>query len=336
MATKTKTRKATPKHKKPETKFDLYEHITDKIIALMEAGTVPWKKPWVGGKNDGEVTFNTPRNYTSNTPYNGMNWLLLFAARKTSRYWLTFKQLSERGGKIIKGSKSEIVVFWQFLVVDKKDIRGNVVIDSKTGKPLKAKVPLLKYYRVFSLDDIEGLNPIEGRTDEQTPEAIKEITKENSFKAIEACDSIVSAMPTLPDIQHKQNRAYYSPTSDYVNMPPKSKFKTNHGYYATLFHELSHSTMHSSRLDRIKDYSMFTFKGDHDYSFEELVAELSSCFLCAESNISQPDLLMNSADYISGWISKFKDDKRMLVKAAGKAQKATNFILGKQTTYTQA
>jgi antirestriction protein ArdC len=306
-------------------KFDLYQHITDKIIDLLEQGACPWRKPWQGGKQDNfQLTFETPRNYVTNKTYSGLNILLLMSCNKPSRYWLTFKQIKNNGGTVKKGAKSEIVTYWNFFEAEKKDSHGRVIRD-ESGKPIMVKIPMLKYYRVFNLSDTENVKAIKGRTDNKTIEAIKEIEDEKSFIKIEAIEQRIKGHENLPEITFNDNSAYYTPTYDLVNMPKPYKFNTNHHYYGTLFHELTHSTMHESRLDRKEGRS--NGFGSEKYSFEELVAELGACFLCAEHNILMPEMMDNSASYIKSWIAKLRDDKKLIVKASGKAQKAVNYIM---------
>ena len=277
----------------------VYEIVTDKIIKLMEEGQIPWNKPWMGG------FAGMPKNYVSKRPYQGINvWLLAFA-EFSSPYWMTFKQANQLGARVKKGSEGTIIVFWR-MIEGKKTL--------KNGK--KEVIPFLRYYKVFNADQIEGLpEDAYGNTGEKL-----------DFKPIEACEKLVEGYRTKPEIKHGESQAYYSPALDFVNMPQKESFKSVEEYYSTLFHELTHSTGHKSRLDRnLDDFGPF---GSEVYSKEELIAEFGASFLCGMAGIEN-NTIRNSAAYLQGWLSKLRNDKTLLVSAANKAQKAVDYIIGK-------
>ena len=277
----------------------IYEMITDRIIAELEKGTVPWRMPWNG------YIKSFPQNFTSKKNYRGVNIFMLKLAMRSTPYWLTFRQAKQLKGSIKKGEKGYPVIFWKFL--EKKD--------SETGE--KKNIPLLKYYTVFNLDQTEGI---------ELPEIDHPETRE--FTPIEKAEKIINDMPNKPTINHNEARAFYRPAADMVNMPKKELFLSDAEYYSTCFHELCHSTSHHTRLNRESDVKNHMF-GSADYSKEELIAEMGSAFLCAESNIEN-ETIENSASYIAGWLSKLKDDKKLLIQAAGKAQKAADFILDRK------
>ena len=303
----------------------VYEIITQKIIDSLENGFIPWKKPW-NGTNDIYSNFDIPCNYKTGNQYNGLNILLLLSQEKKSRYWLTMKQLTSLGGKLKVGAKASIVTYWTMFEVDLEK-NGQKVYD-KDGNIETKKIPYLRYSNVFNLDDCYGYTPIKTRKETGNYEKAIAIEKgkADSFITVTACETVVNSMPKKPVIKYDENRAFYCVGPDYVNMPKPYNFHTNHGYYATLFHELTHSTMHKSRLDRKEGINSSRNKG---YAFEELVAELGSCFLCAETGINKPELLENSESYIKGWLTAFRNDPSMIVKASSKAQKAVKYILDK-------
>lgn len=279
--------------------MDVYQIINNKIIELLEQGAIPWKKPW-------NAQSNYPRNLTSKKPYRGVNVFLLACQQYSNPWWLTFKQVQEKGGHVIKGAKSTPVIFWKWL--DKSNPEGSDSEEVQNGK-----IPLLKYYNVFNIEQTEGIDVPE-------PEETH-----NEFDSVTAAEEVIANMPLSPDIRHGGNRAYYSPTLDYIQLPNQHTFDSAEEYYNTCFHELAHSTGHISRLGR-KSILEPSYFGSHEYSKEELVAELAAAFLsghCCIENIT----IKNSAAYIQGWLKSLKNDKTLLVHAAAQAQKAADYIL---------
>ncbi len=281
-------------------KKDAYQVITDRICELLEKGEIPWEKPWNAGAD-------MPRNLVSKKEYRGVNPFLLSAMRFTSPFWLTFKQVKKLGGGVKAGEKGTPVVFWKWIEYE----------DKETGE--KEKVPFLRYYTIFNLTQCAGI------PEEKIP-ALEEKTR--SFNPIEEAERIVSGMPQRPTIEHIESQAYYRPSNDKVNLPKKELFKSNEEYYSTLFHELTHSTGHESRLNRKGIIELNSF-GSHNYSKEELCAEMGSAFLCGEAGIVER-IIENSAGYIQGWLKRLRSDKKFLVHAAAQAQKASDFILGRK------
>ena len=273
--------------------MNVYEIITDRIIEKLEKGTAPWCKPWTGGE--------MPRNLITGKVYRGINLFLLNIANYTSPYWLTFNQCKEKGGTVKAGQKATPIVFWK--IDENKDENG------------EKKAPLLRYYNVFNAEQCEGLN---------IPQLEQE-TRE--FAPIEVCMMTIAAMPKAPSIQHKQPKAYYVPSMDYVNMPKPESFKSAEEYYSVLFHELTHSTGHASRLNR-KGINVNNGFGSSDYGKEELIAEMGAAFLCGCTGIENRTL-DNSASYVAGWLNAIKEDKKIVITAAAAAQKAADYILNK-------
>jgi antirestriction protein ArdC len=276
----------------------VYQVITDRVIALLQQGTVPWQKPWQGAEL-------APQNLVSRKPYRGVNVFLLHAMHYTSPFWLTFKQAQELGGHVRKGEKACPVVFWKWLDVERD---GD-----------KERVPFLRYYSVFNVAQCEGIEA-------HVPSATG---PKREHSPVEAAERIVADMPKRPLIKHGQAQAFYHPSDDFVGMPSPEQFRSGEGYYSVLFHELTHSTGHESRLARkgvAGSEGQWSAFGSQSYSKEELVAEMGAAFLCGQAGIVERTI-ENSASYIANWLSKLKDDAKLVVQAAAQAQKAADFIL---------
>lgn len=275
-------------------KFNIYQAVTDRIIAQLENGVIPWQKPW-------NAVQRGAFNRVSGKSYSLMNQMLL---SKDGEY-ATFKQWSDMGGKIKKGAKSEIVVFWKMIDIE----------DEKTGET--KKIPLLRYIRVFHISQVDGVEPLCETYDnngiEDGDQLIADYAERGNIKITEVMGS---------------DRAYYSVTGDYINVPDKKQFENEAEFYSTVFHEMVHSTAHKNRLNRIGDNDENIFFGSDGYSKEELVAEIGAAFLMSCLNIETTDTINNSAAYINGWLNKLKGDNKLIVSAAGKAEKAAKYILG--------
>ncbi len=274
-------------------KNDVYQIVSDRIIRLLEAGTVPWHQPWKGGNQ-------WPQNLITRKVYRGINLFLLNAASYPSPYWLTFKQVQALGGHIKKGEQSFPVVFWK-MFKEEDDVEGK-------------RIPFLRYHRVFNVAQCEGINA-----------PTEEINSGVKFQPIEKCEQVVTAMPKRPEIKHGGPRACYAPALDVVTMPEARLFNSSEAYYCTLFHELTHATGHVSRLNR-KEITNPNRFGSDPYSREELVAEMGAAFLCGHCAIEQ-QTIDQSASYIESWLAKLKEDRKLVVQAAAQAQKACDFIL---------
>lgn len=287
--------------------MDIYQTVTNRIVQLLEAGTCPWRKSWSGGSG-------MPRNLVSKKEYRGINPFLLAAMPYSSPYWLTYRQAVSLGGHVKRGEKSSLVVFWKML--DKQATTDQD--DDATTK--QGKIPMLKFYNVFSVEQCEGLT---------VPPDPEETV--NEFTVIEKAEQIVQGYKKAPVIQYGGDRAFYRPLDDLVQMPFQHTFEHSEDFYAVLYHEMGHSTGAKHRLARKEVVELNTF-GSHDYSVEELVAEFTASFLCAQAGISGETINM-SASYIDGWLSALKGpkgDKKMLVVAAARAQRAADLILNKQ------
>lgn len=281
----------------------VYEIVTEKIISQLESGVIPWQRPW---------KVEAPANLVSGKEYRGINVFLLATQGYGSRYWLSAKQVGDLGGTIKPGQRSSLVTYWR--VGDKK------IVKDADGHERISRPFLLRYYNVFNV--------------EQTDLAAK-LNLGGSVRAsdIEAAEKIVAGMPQRPRIT-QEHQAFYRPSTDTVGMPAKAAFRSMESYYATLFHELTHSTGHESRIGRDGIEKLNTF-GSESYSKEELVAELGAAMLSGVAGIS-PAVIDNNAAYLQSWIKVLKGDSRMIVSAASAAQKAADFIRGiKQDTEVQ-
>lgn len=293
--------------------LDIYKAVTDRIIELLEQGTVPWRQPIRG--SGGEGTF--PTNLASERAYRGINVFLLAVSAWVdgyeSPYWLTFRQAKEKGGHVRKGEKGSLVIFWKQYATQ----------DRESGKDIT--VPVLRHYTVFNTEQCEGI-------DAPSPATPEVGAGEQVFTPIEAAAAIAAGFKGGPRIEHKGGRAFYRPKDDLVRIAEPDRFIDPESYYSTLFHELVHATGHSSRLDRGLDVNLAPF-GSPDYSKEELVAEMGAAFLAAAAGISQATI-GQSAAYIDGWRKKLSTDPKLVVHAAGAAQRAADWILGEHLTFT--
>ncbi len=289
--------------------MDTYAIVTEKIINLLEQGIVPWRRPW--------SATGLPRNIVSKKPYRGVNLFLLSATKYVSPFWLTMKQANELGGSVRKGEHSQIVVFW------KVDQIANSETDSgpennEAGEKRRRRF-VLRYYRLFNLEQCE------------LPQAMLDKLPKietHQHDPIEEAERIIAGMPNPPEIQYAGSKAFYSPITDRITLPPRELFISAAEHFATLAHEMSHAAGAPKRLNRKSITEAAPF-GSPTYSFEELVAEFSAAYLCAEAGIS-PAVLENQAAYIQGWVAKLRTEKRMVVIAAAQAQKAADYILNRR------
>ncbi len=289
--------------------YDIYQNITDQIIEKLEQGFIPWHKPW--------SAYGAASSYITRKPYRGINALLMNMLPYEKPYYLTFKQAKDLGGTVRKGSKAVPVIFWNFLFLhadSKKKLTEAEARKLPADKVLKSAY--LKEYKVFNIDQIDNIEI-------DIPEVV--LKPENEI--LEACENIITGMPNAPAIKHSDaKRAFYVPSSDYVNIPDIKFFDSSEFYYDTLFHELTHSTGHQSRLNRPEITELNSF-GSKDYSKEELVAELGGSFLCGFAGVQNERTLENATAYIQGWVKKLESDKRFIIEASAKAQKAADYIL---------
>lgn len=290
-------------------KANVYQMVTDRIVEEMQKGIIPWQKPWKGAQATGE---DVAINYVTRRAYSVLNqWLL----GEPGEY-LTFKQATDLGGHVKKGAKAKMVVFYTKAEYKERD--------EQTGEEVLKSYPLLKYYHVFHLNDCEGIESkiVPGEKIEfdcQPDEVAEKIIAE--YVARENGLVFINDKPS--------GRAYYSPSEDKVVVPMLSQYEHNAEYYSTCFHELTHSTLTESRCNRVAENAKAYF-GNADYSREELVAEMGAAMLCSVAGVDTAKAFRNSVAYIQNWIAALKNDNKMIVWAAGRAEKAAKYILNEQ------
>ena len=296
----------------PESKRgDIYTKITDRIVEDLAKGVRPWMKPWSAGNTESRITRPLRHN---GLPYSGMNVLLLWSEQTargfSSSIWMTFKQALEAGAAVRKGETGSTVVFASRFTKSEADGNGGAV---------DREIPFLKAYSVFNIEQIDGL-----------PDDFHDRPMPNldPVGRIDAVDQFFRNTGAI--IRHGGNQAYYAPGSDFIQMPPLQAFKDAASYYATLSHEVTHWTSPKDRVGR--DLSRYS-KDRSERAREELIAELGSCFLCADLGIV-PELepRPDHAAYLQSWLSVLADDKRAIFQAAAHAQRAISFLHGLQTT----
>lgn len=282
---------------------NVYEMVTNRILEQLSNGCVPWNRPWSG-------TFNQAYNRISKKPYSLLNQMLL----KYPDEYMTFKQATDLGGKVKKGAKAEFVVFFKMHEYTTKN---------EDGEEVKKTIPLLNYYRVFNIRDIEGIEPLDRPTREHEPIAEAEQVKNDYISReglrIEECIT---------------DEAYYSPSRDLVHVPCREQYERIEAYYSTLYHELIHSTGNIKRLARIDNTANSHF-GSESYSKEELTAELGSAMFLNMLGIETAHSFKNSSAYIQNWLQVLRNDSHFVISASVRAEKAIEYILhGKQTPDT--
>ena len=293
------------------------KRITERILGFLEQGIVPWQKPWNGGKA------NAPRSVSTKKVYRGTNLAILGCAGYESPWWLTFGQAKKLGGQVRKGEKSFPIHYWKFHPAQdcKTCLGGQPLCEHCGGSGKYQPFPSLFSFNVFSANQCDGLP-------EKYYPAIKDDDEVRDFTPVEACDEIIANYPDSPKVYHDQaDSCHYRPSADEVHMVKPEKFISDEEYYSTFFHELVHSTGHKKRLAR-EGVTGLNFFGSHEYSKEELVAELGSTFLCAIAGIDRSEVIQNSASYISGWKSKLSDNEDWIVWAGSRSAKACDHILG--------
>lgn len=284
---------------------DVYAEITNRIVEQLEKGVRPWAKPWNAEHAAGRISRPLRHN---GLPYSGINILNLWLEATERGYsapiWMTFKQAQELGGNVKKGEKGSLVVYAStFHTTDTNE---------ETGEEIEQDIPFLKGYTVFNVEQVENLpDHYYAMAAEPT------VTQEERIEALEVFFRNTGAM-----IKEGGNRAYYSITSDYIQMPPFITFKDAESYYATLSHEGTHWTRHPNRLNRDLGRKAW---GDAGYAMEELVAELGSAYLAADLGLT-PDIREENAAYIASWLEVLKNDKRAIFTAAAHAQKAVEHL----------
>ena len=272
----------------------VYDVIAERIIATLEKGEIPWRKPWSN---------TPPQNGEYRNPYRSINAFILHCAGYANPFWLTFNQAKKLGACVRKGEHGWPVVKWIFPDED---------------EAAKGKRPFPIYYTVFNVQQIDGLD----MSKFANPSVVREHTP------VEAAEKVIAGMPKRPTIK-TGTRACYCPPLDSVEMPAAETFKSAEAYYRTLFHELVHSTGHETRLARKNSMEQIE-SGSEKYGHEELVAEMGAAFLAGAAGIDGSEGLEQSAAYVQHWLKAVKDDPRALVMAAAQAQKAADYILDRK------
>jgi len=294
----------TPRERAGEGRASLYTEITDKIIAELEAGRVPWVQPW--GTTDARAPLVMPRNAATHRRYSGINVLILWGAVIEGGFagqsWLTFRQALSLGGHVRKGERGTTVVY-----ADRFTPEGERRRAGETGEAV-GTIPFLKRFTVFNTDQCEGL------PDEVTTTIVPPPPSEVEPQA----EALIAS--TGADFRIGGGRAYYSTKDDFVQVPPPAAYFEPVNWHRTAFHELGHWTGHASRLAR--DHSGSS--GSKSYAREELVAEMAGAFVCASLGIVPT---VRYADYIGSWLDVLREDNRAVVRAASAASKAADFLL---------
>jgi len=294
------------KTRKPsDTRANLYDEVTRRIVTELEAGRIPWVQPWgrSGGTGPG-----LPRNALTSRNYSGVNVLILWGAvieqGWPSQSWLTFKQAIEAGGAVRKGEHGTTVVYADRFVPEGEKARVE-----REGGDAKA-IPFLKRFTVFNVAQCEGLRP--GLAADPAPLPEREI--------VPVAEAVIAASGV--DFRIGGDKAFYVPAHDFVQVPPQPAFFEQINYYRTCLHELTHATGHPARLGR----NLTTSFGSKDYAREELVAEMGSAFLCAALGIVPT---VRHADYLASWLTVLREDNRAIFRAASAASKAADWLLSR-------
>lgn len=278
--------------------INVYEMVTNRIISELKNGIIPWRKPWYSTK--GAVSHVTGKSYSM------LNQFLLGCSGE----WLTFAQVKKEGGSIKAGEKSKFVVFWKFLEKKTGDLDddGNEIID---------RIPFLKYINVFEVGQCEGINRRFNKVKETNTEPVTEAQKVfNDYVTREGIK-----------VDNDGEQAFYRPSTDSITLPNIKRFERVAEYYSTAFHEAIHSTGSAKRLNRDGVVSL-TFFGSHDYSKEELIAELGASMTLNRLGMETVESFRNNTAYIQNWLKKLASDPKFIVNASGKAEKAVKFLFG--------
>jgi antirestriction protein ArdC len=280
---------------------DVYARVTDQIINAIEQGVGNWRMPW---HTSGRFAFS-PINLTSKKPYRGINTVCLWAAAQARGYesgeWGTYQQWQERGAQVRKGEKATLVVFWKFA-----NNSGESQSDNDTPAS-SSRLLFTRGYSVFNASQVDGYTP---KVDAERP----------MLERIQQADAFFKAIGS--DLRHGGNQAFYSPSGDYVQLPPFQAFRENVSYNSVLAHEHTHWTANAARCNR----ELGKRFGDNAYAAEELIAELGAAFTCAHLGLST-EPREDHAQYIQSWLKVLKADKRAIFTAASKAQQAADWLM---------
>ena len=289
---------------------DHYQAVTDQIVAALEQGKRPWVRPFDPAKAGGP---SAPMNPTTGRRYRGINTLILgmspLAFASGDPRWCSYKQAADKGWQVRKGEKSTTVFFYKQL-----QARESEQPDASDDRPAARMIPMLRSYNVFHASQIDGIPAY-------NPPALSEAP----WRRPEAAEIILQNSSAV--VRYGGDRAFYSPKTDHIQLPPDHAFLDETHWWATVLHEAAHWTGHESRLAR----DLRNRHGSHAYAAEELVAELTSVFIGSE--VGLPCDIPNHASYIDSWITVLRDDKRALFRAAAAAQVAADYLLGFHPAY---
>lgn len=307
----------------PAQRADLYQQVTDKIIAAIEKGVPPWRRPWRSAQNVHGSTL--PVNATTGRHYSGVNIPLLWMSAEERGFpsdrWLTYQQAKAVGGQVRKGETCSMAIIYKPFEKQATDDNDNKLFD-KDGNPVMESLAMLKPLQLFNVaqcdglpDTVAGTSPVTTEDDE-CPAILSEHQQEQMLSILNATGVVCSS--------YRQNRAYYQPSADRIVMPTTSQFVSEADYWSTLLHELVHATGHSSRLNREGINSSSRKFGDPVYAFEELIAETGSAFLCAELGVFGD---VQHESYLASWLKVLRDDKKAFFRACRFAREASEFLL---------
>jgi len=291
---------------------DHYQEVTDRIIAALESGTAPWRKPWDPDKAGGPAM---PRNAATGHRYRGINVLTLgmspLAFRSGDPRWATYKQSEDRGWQVRKGERGTTGYFFKRLELH-DDTKPEGDEDSVR------RIPLLRAFSLFHATQIEGI-----------PDYVPPTVTEAPWRAPEAAEIILTNSKAI--VRVGGEKAFYSPSTDHIQMPPTSAFATPQGYCGTLIHELGHWTGAEKRLNR----DLRNRFGSHDYAREELRAEIGQMMVCGELGIADCDF-SNNAAYVASWLEKLRSDRKEIFRAAADAQRIADYLLAFHPDYANS
>ena len=291
---------------------DHYQEVTDRIIDALEAGTPPWRQPWDPDKSGGPAM---PRNAATGHRYRGINVLTLgmsgLAFSSGDPRWATYKQAEDRGWQVRRGERGTTGYFFKRL-----ELRD----DSKPDDDEDAvrRIPLLRAFTLFHASQIDGI-----------PDYIPPTIAEAPWRAPEAAEIILANSGAV--IRIGGDRAFYSPATDHIQMPPRVAFDTAEKFCGVLLHEMSHWSGAASRLNR----DLRNHFGSHDYAREELRAEIGQVMICTELGIADCDF-SNNAAYVASWLEKLRSDRKEIFRAAADAQRIADYLLAFHPDYASS
>ena len=290
---------------------DHYQGVTDRIIEALEAGTPPWRRPWDPDKAGGPAM---PRNATTGQRYRGINVLTLgvstLAFTSGDPRWATYKQAEERGWQVRKGERGTTGFFFK-----KLELRDDRTDGAEDGEDAVRRIPLLRAFTLFHASQIDGI-----------PDFVPPTIEEAPWRAPEAAEIIIANSCAV--IRYGGERAFYSPATDHIQMPPHAAFATAEKFCGTLLHEASHWTGAATRLNR----DLRNRFGSHDYAREELRAEIGQMMVCGELGIADCDF-SNNAAYVASWLERLRSDRKEIFRAAADAQRIADYLLAFHPDY---